>query len=439
MKNAIVNNSLYQRLYLYIASKRIDNLDADQKQIHIHLISTLTTGALMWAYALTAYFFMDIKVAGVVGLLCSIVHGATPFMYRYSNNSFFICHLMLVSGVIHQSTFAFYHGGFESFILIWFAVIPLLAGIISGRKGLVLELFIVTGVALFFLVVYLMGYRLENHLSQTGETIARSLILFGFIFLSSIMVYFYTILKDETESEYIEENKRTESLFRVLVHDFQNPLYIIRNYTKKVARFSEEPTFVKNINKIEKAQNVLIQISESMRRMHDVEKGKLELKKNRFSLLNSIQYVEFLMADSLRIKNIKLIYDLDILRDLNLYVDEQVFNNQVLANIISNAIKFSKEGTTIKIFSFDHLDYIDLVIQDRGIGIPSSLIDNIFDGGKEISRTGTLGEVGTGFGLAIAKSFMKRFEGEVLVESLTEKESLNHGTKITLRFHKINL
>ncbi len=435
--NFIVKNStIYQRLFLYLAKERIEKQDANLNQIHVHIISTLSTGLLMWAYAFVAYFFMDVKTAGIVGFVCSIIHNLTLLFFKFSKNVFVICQIMLLAGVVHQGSFAIHHGGFESFILIWFAVIPLLGGVIAGKRSLLFQFVIVTFVATVFLLLFVNGYKFENHLSSQGEIISLALIIFGFIFLSSLLVLSIIVLKEFNESLRREEKKCSDSLFKVLIHDFQNPLYILRNYIKKIKRFSDDENFQKNLDKIEKAQHVLIQISESMKRMHDVEKEKIQLKRSHVSLLDSLQYIEGVVADSLRIKKLSMKYDINAFKERIIYVDESIFRNQVLANIISNAIKFSNKGSRIEFSCYDTNDSFNLVVKDYGVGIPKDILNTIYDGGKEISRTGTLGEVGAGFGLAIARTFMRSFDGDIIIRSRTIEDSPDHGTKITLVFFK---
>jgi signal transduction histidine kinase len=112
-------------------------------------------------------------------------------------------------------------------------------------------------------------------------------------------------------------------------------------------------------------------------------------------------------------------------------------NHNVLNNLISNAIKFSRPGSTIDISSSVSGDNILLIVQDHGIGMPKDLIANVFRTDKPTSRTGTSGEKGTGFGMPVVNSYMQRFGGSISIESVTETESpATQGTRVTLSFKK---
>ena len=107
----------------------------------------------------------------------------------------------------------------------------------------------------------------------------------------------------------------------------------------------------------------------------------------------------------------------------------------VLNNLLTNAIKFSYPQSGIEIRAWTEDPWIKLRISDQGIGMPASMVLNLFDIAVRTSRPGTQREEGTGFGMPLIKEFMTAFGGGIEVESKSETESPNdHGTQITLRF-----
>jgi len=109
--------------------------------------------------------------------------------------------------------------------------------------------------------------------------------------------------------------------------------------------------------------------------------------------------------------------------------------NSVLNNLFTNSIKFSERDGTIEIRGWLEEDRYIMEFVDHGIGIPDSILAKIFDFGKAISRKGTAGEPGTGFGMANMKLFMEQYGAEIEVESLDiQKYPENHGTTIRLSF-----
>lgn len=87
---------------------------------------------------------------------------------------------------------------------------------------------------------------------------------------------------------------------------------------------------------------------------------------------------------------------------------------QVITNLVSNAIKFSEDGKTIRI-SADRFnnELVEFVISDEGIGIPDNYHQRIFKFEKMFSTRGTRGEKGTGLGLSLVKEIVERHKGQI--------------------------
>ena len=89
---------------------------------------------------------------------------------------------------------------------------------------------------------------------------------------------------------------------------------------------------------------------------------------------------------------------------------------QVLRNIVTNAIKFSKKGSSVRISFFETSDKVRCQVTNQGVGIPLSEIESIFDKFVQSSKTKT-GAGGTGLGLAICKEILRHHEGNIWAES----------------------
>ncbi|MEP7291111.1 MAG: PAS domain S-box protein [Chloroflexota bacterium] len=99
---------------------------------------------------------------------------------------------------------------------------------------------------------------------------------------------------------------------------------------------------------------------------------------------------------------------------LTLELDPKLFQ-QVLANLLSNALKYSQEGTTVKLEIVDREDYAEIYVHDEGIGIPQEDLARLFDA---FHRARNVGErQGTGLGLAVVKRAVEAHHGTVEVQS----------------------
>lgn len=120
-------------------------------------------------------------------------------------------------------------------------------------------------------------------------------------------------------------------------------------------------------------------------------------------------------------------------RDVYLLVDEVSFRTQVMGNILSNALRFSPDGSHIWIKSYPlREDVFAIEIRDEGIGIPDTLNGHLFDLNKKTTRPGTAGDTGTGLGLHIVKSFIDAYGGEISIESTEGREGTPSSTTVRL-------
>ena len=105
--------------------------------------------------------------------------------------------------------------------------------------------------------------------------------------------------------------------------------------------------------------------------------------------------------------------------------------NQVISNIISNAVKYSPENTVIKIYMETTEKYYRIFITDQGMGIPQESLPRIFERFYRVDKARARAMGGTGLGLAIVKEIMEEHGGTVHVTS-----QIGQGTTMVLRFNK---
>ncbi|MFH1852424.1 MAG: ATP-binding protein [Candidatus Neomarinimicrobiota bacterium] len=87
------------------------------------------------------------------------------------------------------------------------------------------------------------------------------------------------------------------------------------------------------------------------------------------------------------------------------------------SNLLNNAIKFSRRGGDIEISAFRENGYVRINFRDYGTGIPAPVLVNLFQIAGHESRNGTEGETGSGIGLVLCHEFVRKNNGELLVDS----------------------
>jgi len=150
-----------------------------------------------------------------------------------------------------------------------------------------------------------------------------------------------------------------------------------------------------------------------------VEAGKLEIEYINFNLKQELVSFIKTMHIKAQEKDIDLILDIDKLNWNTINSDPSRLR-QILNNLVSNAIKFTKEGKVVVKARLNEIDeknailYVDVI--DSGIGIPKDKIDHLFDSFTQVDASTTRKYGGTGLGLAIVKQLSELMGGDISAE-----------------------
>tara|TARA_B100001971_G_C18267964_1_gene595973 strand:+ start:26038 stop:27204 length:1167 start_codon:yes stop_codon:yes gene_type:complete len=385
----------------------------------------------MWAYAFTAFYTISSPVPGIVGFITSIIHLFSPLLFLVSNNVILITLVMLISGVIHQGTFSYYTGGYESHILIWYGIIPMLAGIIAGLKTLIITsitVFIISGA---YFVLHLSGFEFPYLITKEGWIIAQSLLVFGWIIVSTSVVAYFLFLNKKIEDKLNQQKEKSDNLLQVLLHDISNQVQVIGVSSKLLNHVNTDCRFInmgrENISNGCKNVNSVIH---SVRSIYIYEKQNRNIDLKPISLLECINDATRSIEKMSREKEVS--FDLPS-QDFIISSEPNLLIQQVFVNLLSNSVKFSKRGKRIKInFQQLHENKVYISISDQGIGIPKEILRNLFNSNTITTRLGTENEKGTGLGMLIAKSICELLEGKLEVHTSTEEDRSGTQYNITL-------
>lgn len=224
-----------------------------------------------------------------------------------------------------------------------------------------------------------------------------------------------------------EESKVVKTLLRTLSHDLSNTTQLVKNNAQIIKQNLKADTVEKNLDRILYAAQEQSEIIENAKNNFLV-RGKSILNITPVDLKKCISEVTEMYAPDMAKKNLSLKLNLPP-EDLWILAERTSLIHQVLANLISNACKFSHNGKSIFISaSIDGLT-TELRIKDEGVGIPNQVLDRLFDEDASVSQVGTSGELGTGNGLLIARDFLTVYDATIEIES-----KINHGAEFILRF-----
>ena len=220
--------------------------------------------------------------------------------------------------------------------------------------------------------------------------------------------------------ELLRAKKAKEQFLANMSHEIRTPINGIVGMVNLLESTPTSPDQAKYLEAIKKSSENLKVIINDILDLSVIESGNLKLEKIGFkpkSLLNSFIDSFRYAADE---KGIQLTLNYDPFID-EVLIGDPVRLNQIMMNVIGNAIKFTREGF-VRIYALkrdDHDDSIDLqfIVQDSGIGIPRKRLKTIFESFEQGDETITRKYGGTGLGLAIVKQLISLQNGTIAVES----------------------
>lgn len=189
---------------------------------------------------------------------------------------------------------------------------------------------------------------------------------------------------------------------------------------------------------IQEAAQQIQSITKSVRDLYGLEYGKRKLPVREISVLESLSNAISAIIDKAEAKKVAI--NLEQFNDMKVLVEPTALSFEIVTNILSNAIKFSDPGSQIRIRVLPKPDdprWVTIHIRDYGIGIPDSILNEIYNLGSPTSRTGTSGESGTGFGMPIVKNYIEAMGGKIRINSTTiDANPIDHGTEMILHLRR---
>ena len=208
-------------------------------------------------------------------------------------------------------------------------------------------------------------------------------------------------------------------------HEFRTPLSTVLSSASLLTKYKDaedQPKRERHIEKIKASVKQLNDILEDFLSLGKLDEGKVAVSVNEFSLNDLIQDVIEEMKGLAKDKQ-KIVYSMN---DGELIATDKKLLRNVLINLISNAIKFSGEESSVWVNSNVNNGTANISVKDEGIGISDDDQIHLFSSffrGKNV-----LNIQGTGLGLHIVKRYMDLLDGEVDLES-----QLGKGTTITIK------
>lgn len=436
MKESPIKN-LIDLLVNYTTNSDKNTQQEEYRSVRAFILVWTSTVVIMWFYVLFSYSVFDFSTVGHIGLICTILHTLTPTIYRHSKSLVLAGLNISLTALIFQVTFCIFNGGIDSPSAIWFTAHPVIISYFASKRLILLSVVLNMVAVLGLTFIGNSGFFPEDTLTKNFTDWMR---ISSLIFLDIIIATYTIVFMNTTKQNEIELSKRNElieNLMRIISHDINNALTVSTLSTRLLENKIEKEDLVmfKSINMIKNSNNQIIEISKSIQEWMKTNDNSMNLKILPLKFKEVEKHISESFTSILEVKSITFDIEIDstISGETRILVDSGAFRNQVLNNIISNAIKFSSQGGKIYFKASIENKYIKIEIKDQGIGIPDNIMDTIFDPTKSTSRLGTGGEKGTGFGMPIVKKLIEQMNGKIQIDSkIKNHEDDASGTTMTI-------
>jgi signal transduction histidine kinase/ligand-binding sensor domain-containing protein len=222
----------------------------------------------------------------------------------------------------------------------------------------------------------------------------------------------------KSNSELIRLINTKDKLFSIIAHDLRMPFNTILGLSSLLVEYGkdEEP---------EKVATYAKHVHESSLQVYNLIENLLywaQTQTDEITLLpTNVQTDEF-VAENIDLVQ-ESIFRKGLTLDVSGYFKTMVYADSntlkiVVRNLLTNAIKFTPQGGTIRLFCDEDSSEVTFYIQDTGVGISKEQIDRITDGNSGNTQKGTDGEKGSGLGLVLCDEFIKRNGGKFMISSM---------------------
>jgi signal transduction histidine kinase/Tfp pilus assembly protein PilF len=223
---------------------------------------------------------------------------------------------------------------------------------------------------------------------------------------------------EKANADLKEINFRKDRFISILSHDLRSPFNVIMGFSDLIVEDAERKELTEILSyakTLQQASRSTYQLLDNLLTWSRLEMGKIPFKPEPVYLYNAVWEVTELLSV---VASPKMIYlrnlvasDAQVKADINIL-------QAILRNIISNAIKFSRNGGVVEIRSEPAEEWMKVIVSDNGVGIPTEIQNSLFRNSTEIiTSKGTANEKGHGFGLILCRYMVELHGGQIWLES----------------------
>ncbi len=242
---------------------------------------------------------------------------------------------------------------------------------------------------------------------------------------------FIVVFQNITESALLEKNRR--EFIANVSHELRTPLTSVKGATETIIEDPDMPEPIKQrfLGMVINESDRMTRIVQDLLVLSRLDNRRMTWKPTKFDLFAATDGMCSALSSEAKVHSHKLILEPETSEPMPIFADKERIE-QVVTNIIGNAIKYTPDGGEIRVRVFEKNKNSYIVsVSDTGVGIPEEDLEHIFERFYRVDKSRSTDAGGTGLGLSIAKDIIDAHGGEITMDSEYGK-----GTTVTITLPK---
>lgn len=274
------------------------------------------------------------------------------------------------------------------------------------------------------IVGFIIAFLIEDQNMLHANTLdLGKYIGFGIVFFLLMLGYGAEkgwIIQWKNYRRAIEENEFKNAFLANMSHEIKTPINTILGMNEMIVRETKEEEVRQYAGNIYEAGNMLLSLVNNVLDYTKLESGRMQIIPVRYEVGQLLSNVINTIRP--RAEEKKLCFDVDIDKNIpKVLFGDELRITQAILNLLTNAIKYTKEGSISLRVYYEKIDQKDIClyisIKDTGVGIRGEDTERLYDSFVRLEERKNRSIEGAGLGLTITRQIMKMMQGDIQIES----------------------